>query len=238
LNDFDAHCKEPNGNHIYYPNKGRRHLSSGMLDVDIIHPTEGVVAVENIIYTDIEKMPEGVYKFYINNYNHRGGRTGFSAEIEFNGQLHSFDYDKELRQGEDVEVAAVTLKNGVFTIKTLIPSSVSSRDIWNLKTNQFHPVTVLMFSPNYWDEQLGIGNKHYFFMLHKCINTTCPNGFFNEFLPESLMKHKRVFEALGGKMKVVESDNQLSGLGFSSTQRNSLICKVEGKVTRTLKVTF
>jgi len=238
LNDFDAHCQEPNGNHIYFPNKTRRHPSSGMLDVDIIHPTENVVAVENIIYTDIDKMPDGKYLFYVHNYNHRGGRTGFSAEIEFNGQLHSFEYDKELRQNEEIRVAEVILRDGTFTIKSLISSSVSSRDIWGLKTNQFHPVSVLMFSPNYWDDQLGIGNKHYFFMLHQCVNATCPNGFFNEFLPESLMKHKRVFEALGSKMKVVESDDQLSGLGFSSTQRNSLICKIEGKVTRTLKVTF
>jgi len=48
-------------------------------------------------------------------------------------------------------------------------------------------------------------------------------------LKEGLLDHKRVFEALGSKMKVEQSENQLSGLGFSSTKRDALICKVNGK---------
>ena len=95
-----------------------------------------------------------------------------------------------------------------------------------------------MFSPNFWDGQKGIGNKHYFFMLEGCTNTDTPRGFFNEFLNQDLMEHKRVFEVLGNKMSVKESDNQLSGLGFSSTKRDSIIVKVEGSFNRTLKVNF
>ena len=95
-----------------------------------------------------------------------------------------------------------------------------------------------MFSPNYWDEQTGIGHKHYFFMLKDCQNDTAPNGFFNEFLKEEFMKHKRVFEALGGKMKVEPTEDQLSGIGFSSTQRNSLVVKCKGSFNRTIKINF
>lgn len=43
---------------------------------------------------------------------------------------------------------------------------------------------------------------------------------------------------LANKMKAPYSDNQLSGLGFSSTIRNSVICKVTGSFTRTIKVNF
>jgi hypothetical protein len=238
-NDFDAHCIEPNRNHIWFSNKGRKHASTGMLDVDIIHPRPDQVAVENITWASLEKMQEGVYKFYVHNYSHRGGRSGFSAEIEYGGQIYSFDYNRELRQDEEVVVAKVAFsrRDGIKFVGSL-PSSLSSKKVWGLDTNQFHPVSVCMFSPNYWDEQTGLGHRHCFFILKGCNNDTSPNGFFNEFLREDLMPHKRVFEALGSKMRVEPSEEQLSGVGFSTTKRNSLICKLEGHVARTVKIVF
>ncbi len=237
-NDFDAHCFEPNKNEIAHYSK-HGHPSSGDLDVDIIHPSKDQVAVENITWSNRSKMQEGIYSFFVHCFNNRGGKSGFSAEIEFEGQIFSFTYNKTLRQDEKVQVAKVeySRKDG-FKIIELLPSSTSSRKVWGLDTNQFHPVGVAMYSPNYWDAQDGIGNKHYFFMLKDCVNPESPNGFFNEYLKEDLLKHKRVFEALGGKMRVEDVEDQLSGIGFSSTQRNSLIVKVEGQVSRTLKINF
>lgn len=240
-NDFDAHCTEPNGNHIWFRNKGHKHPSTGMLDVDIVHPNQSQVAVENITWTSLPKMQEGDYTFYVHNYSHRGGRSGFSAEIEYDGCIHSYGHNKELRQDENVVVAKVRFdkQKGLHFIESL-PSSTASRTVWNLQTNQFHPVSVCMFSPNYWNNSNGngVGHKHYLFILNECQNEDRPNGFFNEFLREEFMPHKRVFEALGSKMRVESSDNQLSGLGFSSTKRNSVIFKLEGNFDRTIKVTF
>lgn len=48
----------------------------------------------------------------------------------------------------------------------------------------------------------------------------------------------RLYLTNANKMKAPYSDNQLSGLGFSSTIRNSVICKVTGSFTRTIKVNF
>lgn len=235
--DLDAHCIEPNRNEIDF----RRKVNSntlGNLDVDIINPC-GDLAVENITWPDIRKMEEGTYRFFVNCYSSRGAKSGFKAEIEFEGQIYQFEYNKPLRYKENIDVAKVKYtKDKGFELIGSLDGKTSSKKIWNVDTNKFHPVQVMMYSPNYWDEQNGIGNKHYFFMLKDCINDTNPNGFFNEFLKEDFMKHKRVFEALGREMRVEESDDQLSGVGFNSTQRNSVIVKVSGTFNRMLEITF
>lgn len=234
-NDEDAHCIEPDKNHIYYVRKWNSR-TDGRLDVDITSPLRDKAAVENITWPDIKKMKEGEYSFYVHCFASRGGKTGFRAEIEFDGNIYSFNYDKPLHGGQNVAVAKVTLKDGKFSIKEQLPSSTSTREIWGVNSNQFVPVSVAMYSPNYWDEQTGNGNRHYFFMLKDCVNPEKPNGFYNEFLKTDLLQHKRVFEALGSQMAVQSVDDQLSGVGFSETQHNSFIVKVQGATERVLKV--
>lgn len=234
--DLDAHCKTPKS-HIYFSNK-REHSGSGALDVDIIFPQKGVPAVENITWPYGSPMAYGNYEFYVHCYNHRSGTGGFRAEIEFDGNVYQFSYDRPMRTGETVKVADVFFDGKDFTLKEKLSSNMSSREMWGLHTNQFVPVSVIMYSPNYWDEQSGVGNKHYFFMLDGCKNPDSPNGFYNEFLKQELVEHKRVFEALGSKMAVDDADDQLSGVGFSSTRDNSVIVKVKGATERIIKVVF
>lgn len=234
-NDEDAHCIEPSGHQIFYGRKWSPH-TDGRLDVDITRPDQGRAAVENITWPDIKKMKEGEYGFYVNCFSGRGGKTGFRAEIAFDGNIYSFNYNKPLHSAQNVAVAKVTLKDGKFSIKEQLPSSTSAREIWGVNSNQFVPVSVAMYSPNYWDEQTGNGNRHYFFMLKDCINPEKPNGFYNEFLKASLLQHKRVFEALGSQMAVQSVEDQLSGVGFSETIHDYFVVKVYGATKRILKV--
>lgn len=232
--DEDAHCQGPCG-HIWFSKK-RGFADGGNLDVDIINPNRGEPAVENITWPDLSRMKDGKYEFHVHCYRHDSGNNGFIAEIEANGEVHQYEYRHPLRTGDRIPVATVTLKYGQFTIQDELKSTVSSRNLWGVSTNQFVPVSVAMYSPNYWDEQTGIGNRHYFFMLKGCQNPDKLNGFYNEFIKQELLTHKRVFEALGAQMSVQPIDDQLSGVGFSATRHDSFIVKVKGQTERVLKV--
>jgi len=239
--DLDAHCYEPSGNEIYFSNCRKPDISraSGQLDVDIVNPN-GRIAVENITWTDKSKMQLGAYRFFVHQFS-GSVRKGFRAEIEFNGEIYTFDYKKSLRSGEHVQIAEVVLSSdGEFTIKEKVSgsSTISSKEIWGVSTNQFVPVSVICYSPNYFDEQDGIGHRHLFFMLKDCKNGEEPNGYYNEFLKNELVEHKRVFEALGAKCHVEDTDDQLSGIGFSMTKRADLVVKIKGATERIMKIKF
>lgn len=233
--DLDAHCKTPY-TEIYYNHKFDRN-TNGKLDVDIISPGRKV-AVENIAWADRNTMKNGKYLFFVRQFS-GSVKNGFRAEIEFDGQIYSFDYPHSMRSGEDVNVAEVTYKDGKFTIKELLPSNVSSKEVWNVKTNDFVPVSVICYSPNYWENvTVKTGHRHVFFMLKNCINDENPSGMFNEFLVQDLYEHRKVMEALSSKMRVEDSDDQLSGVGFATDKRAEVIVKVTGNVERVLKIKF
>lgn len=240
--DLDAHCierpEDGRNYEIYFGNKRIYSPSKGMLDVDIIQP-HNEIAVENITYVNRKNMKPGVYEFYVHQFG-GANKNGFRAEIEFDGSIYSYDYSKSMKCDERVKVAKVVLDdNGNFFIIEQLKSSQSTKEVWNVKTNQFIPVQTIMYSPNYWDEQNGVGNKHLFFMLKDCVNPETPNSFYNEFLNHELNENRKVMEALGSKLAVVDAQNQLSGLGFSLTQRNEVLVKVKtNHVESVMKVKF
>lgn len=244
--DLDLHMVEPNQQHIYFGNR-HGYRSGGQLDVDMnVVPTTRQ-PVENIFYARRSGMPEGEYHLYVDQYNKRESQdAGFACEIDYLGQTYRFTYSKALRTGENVTVARFRYshKNGLEIIESL-PSTQSSRVVWGLPTQVFHRVDVLTMSPNCWGQQRGdtdytTGNRHYFFMLDSCQNDGTARGFFNEFLREDLNVHRKTMEVVASKMKPEPSDDQLSGLGFSSTRRDTVICRVKGKgnFQRTIKISF
>ena len=236
--DLDAHCIEPNHNEIYYGNSFSSR-TGGNLDVDVRMPLFEMPkgAVENITYPVLSKMQNGNYQFYVQQYQARGSK-GFKAEIEFDGELYSYEYNKSV--SGNIMVAQVTLKNGKFTILHHLPAIDGigiSREIYGLQTNEFHKVNLICLSPNHWDEN-NVGNKHYLFMLDGCKSPVSIRGFHNENLIPELANHRKVLEVLGTTNIINSTEKQLSGLGFNATVHDELIVKLQGSHKRVIKIKF
>lgn len=235
--DLDLHMQTPQGQHIYFGNKrgGGAYLD---LDMNGMDKHDAHNPVENIIFKEASDIKEGVYRVWVNQYSQRStDRVGFTVQLEAAGVQYEFSHPKEHRYG-DVQV--VTFKysrgKGIEIIESM-PHTKQSKEVWGVNTETFQKVSMVMNSPNHWDGEQ-TGNKHVFFILQGCKNPDATRGFYNEYLRSDLEEHRKVFELLGGKMKVAPSDEQLSGVGFSVTNRNKVVVKVTGKVARTIKVVF
>jgi hypothetical protein len=248
--DLDLHLVQPGarlvggrsrvGYEIFYGQKVDQ-KTRGQLDVDMNAGgrRNDVNPVENITFPNRKHMVEGEYRLFVHQYSKRNSdRGGFEVEIEFDGKLWSFSYDKVVRQSENVEVAKFkyTHKGGLEMITSLQEAN-ATREIWGVNTQTYVKCRMVMNSPNHWDGNK-TGNKHLFFILEGCLKEGKARGFYNEFLTDELRDHRKVFEMLGAKMKAEESERQLSGLGFSTTKRNSAFLKIGGAFNRTIKVTF
>jgi hypothetical protein len=239
--DLDAWCLQPDKEKIGFSSPFRKDRSSnslsscsGQLDLDITSP-RGKLAVENIYFKNIDSLKNGVYKFWVNQYS-ASNSQGFKAEIEFDGEIYSYEYNK-LVHG-NVEIAEVTFKNGVFTINHILPEvGVSSSEIYGLQTNEFHKVNLVCLSPNHWSNNK-VGNKHYFFMLDGSKTPNPIRSFHNENLLPELAAHRKVLEVLGSTNMINTNVAQLSGLGFNATVKEELVVKVSGSFKRVLKIKF
>jgi hypothetical protein len=241
LDDLDLWVAQPNKVLIGYSTfrKPMKSPQSGQLDVDMNAGTgTSRTPVENITWDDKAKMLEGDYLVRVNQFSKREAKDyGYTVEVECNGEIFTFESDKSMVDKSWETVCEFTYsKTTGITFKDAVKSKGVSKEKWGISTNKFQKVSMIMNSPNYWENQ--IGNKHVFFMIEGAKNDETPRGFFNEFLKEDFNTNRKVFEVLGAKLKVEPSDKQLTGIGFSTTQRNHIICRVEGKIKRTLKVTF
>ena len=221
--DLDLHCNF-HGTHIYFGNP------MGILDVDMNGRggmSKNRKPVENMSFRTLR---DGQYTFKVNQYNRRETiDTGFEVEVECAGQLHNFQFNHAVTG--DVMLFSITIKNGVIADigigdKRLINGSASQQK-WNINTEQFVKVNTVLNSPNHWDGN-AVGNKHWFFILEGCKTDQPARGIYNEFLTPELDKHRKVFELLGDKTKCPVTDEQLSGLGFSSTNPATVTVKVTG----------
>jgi hypothetical protein len=236
--DLDIHMDTPRG-HLYY---GRPSLAYAKLDVDMNVGTGGsncsaTAPVENITWDNKGDIIEGEYQAYINNCTKRNSTdVGFVVEMEYEGNIQTFVYNQEVNRDVNVCKFSYSKEGGIKMLSSL-PSTAASKEVWGIHTQKFHKVNMMMHSPNHWDGE-ETGNKHYFFILDKCNNPDPARGFYNEFLSNRLTADRKAFEILGSKLKAPHSDNQLSGLGFSSTQHTQVLARVKGSFNRVVKINF
>lgn len=228
--DLDLHVKTATGSHIYFATK-YCYGTGGQLDVDM--NAGGRMSrspVENVFWN---KIVDGEYRVMVNNYNRRESiDTGFTLEVEFDGAITQYSYARSVGEGETVKALTIVVKNGKLESIKVDNDKIVGGDLaiekWGLTTGQLVPVETLMLSPNYWNGQ-AVGNKHWIFVLKGAKNPEPVRGIYNEFLRPDLEKHRKVFEILGAKTKAQPTDNQLSGLGFSSTRKDEVMAVVDGR---------
>ena len=237
--DLDLHLQGPNGMHVFYAAR-MDPRSGGTLDVDM-NAGSGTTRtpVENIFFGRISAMPEGHYRLFVHNFNKRESvDVGFEVEIDIQGTVRRIQHPNAVLHRADVTVAEFkySKKNGLEIVSSL-PSTEISRTSWGVPTQAFQRVKMMLLSPNHWDGK-GVGNRHYFFMIDGMKTDEKVRGFYNEFLRSDLEQHRKVLELVGSKMRTETADDQLSGLGFSTTQRNHVLARVKGAFTRVVKITF
>jgi len=234
--DLDIHVTR-GSDHIYFGNRIGK--CGGKLDVDMnAGGRNSREPVENITWANKATMKPGLYKVYVNNFNKRETKdVGFEVEVQIGSATTTYSYPEAVPNRGNVPVIEfeVDKDRNVKIKKEFIASTTMSKEFWGIETQNFVKVDMVLNSPNHWDGQ-SVGNKHLFFILDGCKNPDSARGFYNEFLRGDLNEHRKVFEILSSKMKTPESDEQLSGLGFSTTQQNELYCKVSGSFNRTIKI--
>lgn len=239
--DLDIHAIEPNGYEIYFGSRSRKSPgNNGCLDVDM-NAGRGTTRepVENIVW---DTPKDGVYKIVVNNYMGRdASNKGFTLEVENNGATHQYSCASSPSSGKNNHALELTVKNqAIVSIKTSagVNGGAFSQEKWGIQTETPVKVATIMHSPNHWDDNQ-TGNKHWFFILEGCKNDQPTRGIYNEFLSSKLEEHRKVFEILGDKTKCQPTDDQLSGIGFSSTKSESVLVNVTGdKIRKSYNIIF
>lgn len=218
--DLDLHCATPKG-HLFF---GDKRKASGALDVDM-HVSSPFVdnPVENIVWDDIHRMPDGQYDFYVDQYTKRENHNqGLQIQVEILGDIKTYSYN-----GQSLPLALTLIKTNDKVEITYVSDKLQlvSETFVNAD-DKFIEVTQITKSPNFWEDS--VGNEHVFFITNDFQIEKPVRGFFNEYLDQDLNKHRKVFEIMGQKLKISDGyDSAVRGYGFSRTLHESMILRIE-----------
>lgn len=209
------------------------------LDVDMNagYHKNTVDPVENIVWAKAKDFPIGEVKIVLHNFAKRStSNVEYTVEVEILGQTYTYHSVKGLANGERIAIGSIVRTETGFSVKSnLLVQGSASFEKWGLNTGEWVGVDMVMKSPNHWGGE-SVGNEHTFFMLKDCKNPNSVRGFYNEFLRPDMNEHRKVFELLASNMKAEYSEDQLSGVGFSSTNKEEITLRLKGAINRIIKV--
>lgn len=230
--DLDLSLVEPDGNVIDFRNK-QSYKSGGHLDVDQnAGGGKTRTPVENIIFKLADRMLTGTHRVRVHNFSKREHKdVGFNLEFANQGEVRQYSHPQDVRAGEYIDVLSfdVTKDKKIVNIRSSLDQQ-AKRTINGIETNSFQRVNVLSWSPNYWGTN-AIGNKHLMFFVEGAKCDTALRPFLNEYLKGDLVRdHKKVFEMVTGQLKIEPSDVQMTGIGYSVTQKHDLYVRVNKQI--------
>jgi len=247
--DLDLHCEGPGNLNIYYASPTNRE-GELVLDVDM-NGLGGMsktrTPVENMSFRKLSRYKEGLYLFEVHNFNRRESiDVGFNVEVATRTGSQFFSFRGNVPHKALIQLFEIRVLKGEVAgvqvlsdqLKSVSHVSGPSKDKWGLTTETLVPVRTVLNSPNHWDDN-EVGNKHTFFILDGCKNPNPTRGFYNEFLSSDLVKHRKVFETLGDLLKCPVTEDQLSGVGFSSTLSDTVtVCVDSGSAKKFYTIKF
>ena len=208
-----------------------RRAMGGELDVDM-NAGGGTTRepVENIVFQDITKMPDGNFVVRVNNYARRESKNyTFQVDVVIGERRYSVTCNNPntsqnadvfviTKKGNSLEVTPHdnAPKNAAFSEGAQL---LSSELKWGLETNKWH--NVLRISQSF-------DGAHMFFIPENCHRDAGDEvrAFHNEYVDANLNQHRKALELIGGKIKVAPAIGQeASGFGFTAARNQSVLIR-------------
>lgn len=221
--DYDINVLMPDGHLVSW--KSMFHKGERILEIDK-NPSVEVATREPVEHLTFKTLEDGKYTFGVHNFDKREDSPDnpvSEVRIIVNGEERMYQLNRQLTNKQRVEICSIMVEGGVPVKATINKEFVkyNQLDRWNVTKEEFVPVGMVMTSPNHWVDASAKGVLHYMFMVKDMKYPGEPSGFFPEYLPRELHKCRKVMSQLSDLMRCAESEEQLTGFGFSESARNA-----------------
>lgn len=214
---------------VNYVRHNRKNFGAELdLDMNGLDKHDKENPVENVVWRDIDDMPNGGYQVFVHNYNSRSPiNKGFKIQVEILGVISTFEYANTLSGGKKEN--CLTLEKTGTGVEITYMNKALTLVSKSRAGGEFVPVSRVMMSPNCWGDT-PIGNEHLMFIVDGFECNKPVRGFFNEYLKAELNEHRKVFEMLGAKTMVESAGQCVGGYGYSLTSKQEFVVRIDKRI--------